>query len=117
MVPPAPGRGSITTCCPRISVILAPNRRAGMSGPGPTITRINRLGYSCAGAAQGGPSTSAPSAAARQRPFARTDRVISLLPAPTSAGAGAIELAAGGGDIERIKTLAAETAAVRPVGG
>src|SRR5678816_3399038 len=55
MVPPAPGRLSMTMVWPSCSASLRPSMRAAISvpplGAKPTITRIDLLGYACASAA------------------------------------------------------------------
>src|SRR4051812_10146801 len=52
MMPPAPARLSITTCCPHASVKRCPIARAVKSlelpGVPGTMTRIGRAGYDCA---------------------------------------------------------------------
>src|SRR6476620_7305624 len=55
MLPPAPGRLSMTTCCVKPSVIFCPNARAMVSFPPPggngTMKRIGFVGKACATAA------------------------------------------------------------------
>src|SRR5215831_21101625 len=55
MMPPAPGRFSTTTGCLKASLRCLATMRPAMSAPEPgvsgTMTRIGRVGYSCASAA------------------------------------------------------------------
>src|SRR5215831_6099852 len=68
VVPPAPGRFSTTTDCPRISESGRATMRAAMSvpppGPKPTVMRIGRVGQSCAGAGAPASATTSTTASA-----------------------------------------------------
>src|SRR5262249_32901544 len=71
-MPPAPGRGSITTCTPQRSVSLAPTTRAIVSGdppgaPNDSTKRTGRFGKSWANA----PVTKTARSRAAENPAAR----------------------------------------------
>src|SRR5262249_24914708 len=116
MTPPAPGRGSTTTCWPSTSVIFGPNSHATRSGPGPTTTRMKRVGYSCAEAAVLTTHASARTRARRLR--SGMGGSLWLRSSKSAAtGLGLIELTLRRGDVKLIEVAAAEAAFVRPIGG
>src|ERR1700704_456749 len=82
IVPPAPGRLSMTTLCPRIALTRCPIRRArtsaGPPGAKPTTSRMGFVGKACADAVPlAAQATQAPSAIER-----RSVRLLSMAVAP-----------------------------------
>src|SRR4051812_30935450 len=73
MVPPPPGRVSISICCPHASVSFWPKIRATISGPGPTMIRMGLVGNSCA------PPTPLPNRAISTTPIALRTRTAAAL--------------------------------------
>src|SRR3982074_3247999 len=81
IVPPAPGRLSMTTLCPRIALTRCPIRRAmtsaGAPGAKPTTSRMGFVGKACADAPRAAQATQAPTAIER-----RSVRLLSTAVAP-----------------------------------